>query len=267
MKNLISLSSTLWVAINLIIGLTFLVPIAIINWLLPIAVISRLCFFMVDHIYRLAVKVDSFWMQQVIGIELVINGKPNLYRTPVVICNHQSWFDIPLIQEIITGQGPIVKFLIKRELAWVPIIGWICLALNFPRLRRSKNSSDRKADFSIIQQASKSHGEDSGALLIFPEGTRFTKAKQVNQQSPYRHLLKPKTGGLKMIKDHADKGTVLVDITINYNQDRVRIWECLHGSPKKITLTLDYFQLDDIDDIAAWLNQRWQEKDKILSNT
>jgi 1-acyl-sn-glycerol-3-phosphate acyltransferase len=265
MKNFVSLSSSIWVAVNLLLGLTLLLPIAIVNWLLPISIVSRVCFFMVEHIYRFAVKVDSFWMQHVIGIELVINGEPNTHSTPVVICNHQSWFDIPLIQEVITGKGPIVKFLIKRELAWVPIIGWICLALNFPRLRRSKTSSDRKADFSIIQQATKSHGEDSGALLIFPEGTRFTKTKQVTQQSPYQHLLKPKIGGLKMIKDHASEGTMLVDITINYNQNSVRIWDCLHGNPKKITLTLEYFQLGEIDDTAAWLNQRWQQKDKILS--
>jgi 1-acyl-sn-glycerol-3-phosphate acyltransferase len=264
-KNFISLSSFLWVAINLLIGLTFLLPIAIINWLLPIPAVSTACFFIVDHVYRFAVKVDSFWMQRVVGIELIIKGKPNTHRTPVVICNHQSWFDIPLIQEVITGKGPIVKFLIKRELAWVPIIGWICLALNFPRLRRSKATGDRKADFSIIQQASKSHGEDSGALLIFPEGTRFTKAKQTKQQSPYKHLLKPKIGGLKMIKDHASEGTMLVDITINYHQEEVRIWDCLHGNPKKITITLEHHPLDDIDDIAAWLNQRWYDKDRILS--
>jgi 1-acyl-sn-glycerol-3-phosphate acyltransferase len=264
-KHLISLSSFLWVAINLLIGLASLLPIAIITWLLPIPTVSRASFFLVDHVYRFAVKVDSFWMQQVVGIELIVNGSPNTHRTPVVICNHQSWFDIPLIQEVITGKGPIVKFLIKRELAWVPIIGWICLALNFPRLRRSKETSDRKADFSIIQQASKSHGEDSGALLIFPEGTRFTSAKQAMQQSPYEHLLKPKVGGLKMIKGHATAGTMLVDVTINYHQQGVRIWNCLHGNPKRITITLNHYPLDEIEDVASWLNQRWQEKDKLLS--
>ncbi|MFT6311549.1 MAG: hypothetical protein ACJAQS_001925 [Porticoccus sp.] len=30
-------------------------------------------------------------------------------------------------------------------------------------------------------------------------------------------------------------------------------------------MTLDHYPLDNIEDVASWLNQRWQEKDKLLS--
>ena len=33
-------------------------------------------------------------------------------------------------------------------------------------------------------------------MIDFVEGTRFTEAKHTEQKSPYRHLLKPKIGGL-----------------------------------------------------------------------
>ena len=263
-KNLVSFTSALWVAVNLLLGFVLLLPVAIINWLIPLPVVSRGCFIVVDRIYRFAVRADSFWMQKVVGIELLIKGEANTHSTPVVICNHQSWFDIPLVQEIITGNGPIIKFLIKRELVWVPIIGWICLALNFPRLYRNTNQQTGGADFSIIQKASKSHGTDAGALLLFPEGTRFTESKRAMQKVPYQRLLRPKSGGLKMIKQYAEAGTTLVDITIDYHQRNVRIWNCLHGDPAKITITLEHYKLADIDDIESWLNQRWLEKDKIL---
>lgn len=264
LKNLISFSSAIWVTINLLCGLIVLIPVSIISWLVPVPIVSRGCAFVTDHIYRFAVRVDSFWMKKVVGIELVIHGEANTHQAPIVICNHQSWFDIPLVQEVITGQGPMVKFLIKRELAWVPIIGWICLALDFPMLRRGKCIDSRKNDYSIIQKASNSHGGESGALLIFPEGTRFTEQKKSNQQSPYQKLLKPKIGGLKMIKQHLSADTDLVDITINYHKTNVRIWECLHGDPKTITITLEHFNLAEIDDIETWLNNRWLEKDKLL---
>ena len=265
MKNLISFSSALWVTTNLLLGFVLLLPISIISWLIPLPTVSRFCTFIADHIYRTAVRLDTFWMQQVLGIELVIKGKTNTQQTPVVICNHQSWFDIPLVQQVITGNGPIIKFLVKREIVWVPIIGWICLVLNFPRLSRGKNNGTGESDFSIIQKATKGHGNVSGALLIFPEGTRFSESKRINQKVPYQHLLKPKTGGLKMIKQHAKVDTTLVDITIDYHQKNVHIWNCLRADPAKITITLEHYSLAEIDDIESWLNNRWLEKDQLLS--
>ena len=265
MKNFISFASALWVATNLLLGFALLLPISIISWLMPLPVVSRGCVFIANHIYRIAVKLDTFWMQQVLGIELVVKGTANTHQAPVVICNHQSWFDIPLVQHVITGNGPIIKFLIKREIVWIPIIGWICLALKFPRLRRGNKEGSGESDFSIIQNASKGHGNESGALLIFPEGTRFSEAKKVNQKVPYHNLLKPKAGGLKMIKQHTKTNTSLVDITIDYHQKNVHIWNCLRAEPRKITITLEHYSLADIDNIETWLSNRWLEKDKLLS--
>ena len=250
--------------VNLLIGVGVLIPIALVNLLLPFPIVSRACYFLVKYLYRWCVWVDSFWMQKVVGIELIVVGEPNCHRAPIVICNHQSWFDIPLIQEMIASRGPIVKFLVKEELVWVPIIGWICLALNFPRLKRGKKSGDRKADFSIIEKTTKSHGKQ-GALLVFPEGTRFTPSKHQRQQSPYKRLLKPKAGGLKVIKNNTDLSTPLIDITIDYGGARPNIWRCLHGNPGHIRITLEHFTLGEIDDVEEWLNQRWHDKDKIFT--
>ena len=265
LKNIISLTSALWVAINLLVGFSFLLPVSIISLLVPLPIISRATYYIVDKIYRNAVRLDSLWMQDVVGIQLIVKGERNRDKTPVVICNHQSWFDIPLVQEVITGKGPIVRFLIKREIVWVPIIGWICLALNFPRLQRKKKSDSRVSDFSIIQKESKTHGDGAGALLIFPEGTRFTEHKKTIQNAPYQHLLRPKAGGLKMIQQHADPDTSLVDITIDYHQKGVHIWNCLHGDPRKITITIEHFKLSEISDVENWLNNRWLQKDKLFS--
>jgi len=250
--------------VNLLIGLCCLVPVAIINLVLPFPAVSRACFFIVKHLYRWCVRVDSFWMRRVVGIELTIVGEADSDAAPIVICNHQSWFDIPLIQDVISCRGPMVKFLVKQELVWVPIIGWICLVLNFPRLKRSKKRGDRKADFSIIEKITQSHGKQ-GALLIFPEGTRFTSSKHQDQQSPYERLLKPKAGGLKVIKNNTDPKTPLIDITIDYGDTKPNIWRCLHGTPSHIRITIEHFTLSELDDLETWLNHRWHEKDRVLS--
>ncbi|MGB5326461.1 MAG: 1-acyl-sn-glycerol-3-phosphate acyltransferase [Pseudomonadales bacterium] len=207
-------------------------------------------------------KVNSFWMKKVVGIKLVVKGEPGTHANPVVICNHQSWFDIPIIQDVITGTGPMVKFLIKRELVWVPIIGWICQVMGFPKLGRSKRSDTRKDDIAAVQTISMGHEDEAGALLIFPEGTRFSEEKKTRQQSPYQHLLKPRSGGLKIIKHHVSQATTLVDQTIDYHKTGVRIWECLHGDPGLITVTIAHYELAEINDLDAWLNNRWAEKDR-----
>jgi 1-acyl-sn-glycerol-3-phosphate acyltransferase len=53
--------------------------------------------------------------------------------------------------------------------------------------------------------------------MNFLEGTRFTPAKHAKQQSPYRHLLKPKAGGIALaLNAMGDKFRAILDVTIVY---------------------------------------------------
>ena len=264
-QNLASALSLLWVLTNLTFWLLLLLPLSVLRWLVPLPLVSKICFVAVDFIYRQAVRINSFWMQRVMGIQLLIDGEPNPHSAPIVICNHQSWFDIPILQELVTSEGPIIKFLIKRELVWVPVIGWICLALNFPRLYRGKDKSLRAVDYAMIQSATESHGAKPGALLVFPEGTRFTTKKHHLQASPYSWLLKRKVGGLKIIKANTDPATHVMDVTIDYGPMPVNIWRCLHGQPSAIRVKIRYYALAEIKDIQTWLNDRWEEKSEFLA--
>ncbi len=268
-NHVISVLSALWVALNLVTGLIILLIILLVAWVVPSKTVTAISQRLTAKLYRCAVRVNSFWMKKVVGIEVEVKGELNAHPNPVVICNHQTWFDIPLVQEVITANGPMIKFLVKRELTWVPIIGWICLALDFPRLQRNgtKNKNGRSSDdLRLIQKASQNHSDVSGALLLFPEGTRFTNDKQTQQGSPYQHLLKPRSGGIKMIKRHVSADTPIVDITINYHQENVNIWRCLHGDPKKVTITIEHHLFSEVDDVNQWLNDQWFAKDALLSH-
>ena len=94
------------------------------------------------------------------------------HESPMIIANHRSWFDIFALQTLICRRGPMLKFLIKTELLWVPVLGWVCVALNFPRLQRKGDRRTRTRDLGIVQKASLQLGASPGALLLFPEGTR-----------------------------------------------------------------------------------------------
>ena len=193
----------------------------------------------------------------------MIDGEIGHLQSAVVSINHQSWYDKPVLLEIITGDGPIIKFLIKRELALVPVIGWICLALNFPRLYRGTGDDrSRQSNFVAIEAASINLGYEPGVLLIFPEGTRFTESKKSKQESPYRHLLIPKTGGMKIVQKSLDPSTPVIDITICYEQGISNFWRCMYGDVRKIYIKIEHFTLGDIEEIPTWLDSRWRVKDE-----
>lgn len=97
------------------------------------------------------------------GIEHIpIDGRPLL-----IVANHQSMFDIPLL---ITSFWPRrTRFIAKRELArWVPTVS-VGLRLSDAALI---NRSDRRQSIQQIRTFSESVRETSGTACIFPEGTR-----------------------------------------------------------------------------------------------
>ena len=276
-RQLLAAASVCWLCTNLLIALGFLFVLAVIRVFIPIKVVTERVDFCIERLYQWTVRVDSFWLKHVIGTQIIVNGEYNQHPSPIIISNHVSGFDVALLQEIISGRAPdhspLLKFLIKKELVWLPIIGWVCVLLDFPRLNRSKQKEERKQDRNRVASATKYHGikrrKHSGALLVFPEGTRFSQQKRQRQNSPYQHLLRPKSGGLKIIKNHSTANTPIIDITIDYGQsgtrNKVTLWSCLYGVPSSIRIYIEHFNLSEIDDIEDWLNYRWQLKDELLS--
>ncbi len=263
-RQAISLVSALWVVANLSFWLIPLLTVSLLKILLPIPLVTKFCQRVLEFIYRSAVLVDSFWMTRVIGIRINIIGQLPDHPSPIVVSNHQSWFDIPIIQHTVTSQGPILKFLIKRQLVWVPIIGWICYALNFPRLNRGQGDNARQKDFAAIKSASDTLSTERGALLIFAEGTRFTAAKHQAQASPYQHLLKPKPGGLKIALESAPADTPVVALSVVYRNQVTHFWRCLHGACPTIDVVINNYTVADVTDARTWLEARWREKDQLI---
>ena len=54
----------------------------------------------------------------------------------LIICNHKSGVDILLLQSLFYKKIPLLRFFLKQQLIWVPLMGIAWWALDFPFMRR-----------------------------------------------------------------------------------------------------------------------------------
>ena len=90
----------------------------------------------------------------------------------LVICNHQSWADILVLQNTLRGVLPPLKFFTKAQLIWLPFLGQAMWLLGFPYVRRGG-----KGDSKSISASCAVFRLHPVSILNFAEGTRFTQAK------------------------------------------------------------------------------------------
>ena len=138
-QHALSTLSATWVITNLLVWLSLLI--LALPALLVLKPLGREQVLepWIRWVYRSAVQIDSIWMLRVVRIKLEVKGEIPSHPSPIVIVNHQSWFDVPIVQEIISARGPRLTFLVKRSLVWVPVIGWICMLLGRAAYRSTRS--------------------------------------------------------------------------------------------------------------------------------
>ncbi len=196
--------------------------------------------------------------------------------------NHQSWVDIFVLQRVLSRRIPLLKFFLKQELIYVPVIGLAWWALDFPFMRRHgkaalrANPDLRRQDAETTRRACEKFARTPTSVTNFAEGTRFTAAKHRGQASPYRHLLKPKAGALAFaLGALGTRFHSLVDATIVYPAGAPTFWDFLCGRVPEIRVRIrelaipEAFCSGDYEgDLALrsafhqWLDQLWREKDR-----
>jgi 1-acyl-sn-glycerol-3-phosphate acyltransferase len=199
----------------------------------------------------------------------------------LVNCNHQSWVDIFVLQHVLRGRIPMLKFFLKQELIYVPVIGLAWWALGFPFMRRHgkdalrRRPELRQQDHEVTLRACRRFSLVPTSVMNFAEGTRFTAAKHQSQGSPYRHLLKPRAGAMALtLNAMGDRFHSMVDATIVYPDGVPSFWDFLCGRGGRIALHVRQVAIPDgfaTADYAKdpgfrraftrWLTGVWQEKD------
>jgi hypothetical protein len=115
--------------------------------------------------------------------------------------------------------------------------------------------------------------------MNFVEGTRFSPAKQQRQTSPYRHLLRPKSGGAAFVLSAmGERMHRVLDVTIVYPPGPKSFWAFVCGEIRDVKVSIrslpigkelvgDYFQDPEFRNrFQDWINGLWDEKDRMIES-
>jgi 1-acyl-sn-glycerol-3-phosphate acyltransferase len=126
-------------------------------------------------------KVNLFLLRVVAGIKIEIRGIEKIPSGPILVASkHQSaWETFALIPLF---RSPV--FILKRELQWIPIFGWLMIKGRMVPVDRSAGAHALTA----MTERARVELADNRQLIIFPEGTRRPAGAEPRYKYGVAHL-------------------------------------------------------------------------------
>ena len=199
----------------------------------------------------------------------------------MAISNHQSWADIFILLVAAHKKIPLLKFFMKKELAWIPFIFLANKTLNMPFVNRhskkelEKNPNLRNKDYENTLKACKRFLRSPSTIFSYAEGTRNDAAKHKAQNSPYKNLLKPRIGGIATALSAMPNINVLVDYSVVYKSEKRGAWSFLKGDMKDVKVLVRKYDIPENlknknystdaeyrENFKNWIEAIWIEKDQ-----
>jgi 1-acyl-sn-glycerol-3-phosphate acyltransferase len=215
------------------------------------------------------------------------NLKPE--RSYLVCANHRSGTDIVALQAVFNRRIPFLRFFIKQQLLYVPLLGLAWQALDFPMMKRHsadylrKHPEKRGEDLQTTKRICAKLRGKRISVINFMEGTRLTPEKHSRQNSPFKNLLKPKVGGLAFVLEAmGDQFHSLLDVTIYYPHGTVSgemgVWDLMCGRMSEVIVHVreleipaefcggNYLENSSFRaKLHDWVQEIWKSKDQLIS--
>jgi len=268
-----------------------LLVIAMVKAAVRIAPVRRWCDRWLMRLAESWIGLNSWMIDHLTDTRIVVEGMPetSVDGNYLVISNHQSWVDIPVLQKLFNRKLPLLRFFLKSQLIWVPLLGLAWWALDFPFMKRyskellAKRPELAGRDIEATRRACRKFADIPVSVMNFVEGTRFTPARHAAQGSPYKHLLKPRAGGVAFVLDAmGDSIDTIVDVTISYcgpapglpdlfankvGEIRVSVRTLpISQAPASATSGGDYTSDPEYRErVQNWINELWREKDQTMA--
>ncbi len=273
------------VILSTLLHTSFLFVMAMLKWILPFQAIRKWLSWFLIKIAESWVAFNSWLIDVVTPTKFIVTGLDSLKYEGwyLVISNHQSWVDIPVLQKIFNRKIPFLKFFLKDQLIWVPFLGLAWWALDFPFMKRyskaflEKNPQLKGKDIEATRKACERFKFQPVSVMNFVEGTRFTAAKHQRQASPFADLLKVKAGGIAFVLDTmGDSMKSILDVTIVYSDQKPGLVDLFAGRIRHVMIDIvereirpemigDYENDAEFrSSFQKWLNTVWEEKQKTI---
>ncbi|MEZ8144496.1 MULTISPECIES: acyltransferase [Enterovibrio] len=284
--TLLLLLNMLFFSVNTAVSSLLLCVLALIKMALPVPVLQRVLTRFSNNIMWVWATLNHKMLNLTSGVEWDIQGGESLSKDDwyLLICNHLSWTDIIVVFSVFRNRIPMAKFFLKQQLLYVPFLGMACWAVDMPFMKRYsrqyllKNPQKRGSDLASTRKSCERFRQTPTTVVNFVEGTRFTERKQRLSQSPFKHLLSPKTGGIAYtLSAMGDQFDAIINVTVAYPENReLPFKDLLSGKMKRVVVRIDSLPVDAkirgdyFNDKAfkhefqQWLHQRWLEKDDVL---
>ena len=169
----------------------------------PFAVILRFFFFCFDRRLIALNMFTCFWASCYTWLNPIwsvsIRGRENIdcKKTYIMVCNHQSILDIPVIFRVFSP----FKWVAKASLFKIPIIGWNMWLNRSIKIERSSVKSQRK----MLNRCAENI-KNGSSVMIFPEGTRSRNGElRTFKEGAFLVALQEKTDIIPMALDGSYK--------------------------------------------------------------
>ena len=272
--------------INTIFWIVPLLLLAIVKLLVPLAGFRRFITRLLMSIGENWVSVNSMTLAGLGSIDWQGEGLEDLRRDGwyLVVSNHQTWVDILVLQKIFNRRVPFLKFFIKQQLIWFPLLGIAWWAMDMPFMKRfspsylARHPHMKGKDLETTRRACAKFKNTPTSIINFVEGTRFSEQKRVARKSPYRYLLPPRAGGLAIaLASMGELFDSILDVTVLYPDGPAQFWNMCCGDRVVVRLSVrerpveEWLLAGDYETdrdfrrrVHRWLGDIWQEKDELI---
>lgn len=204
----------------------------------------------------------------------------------LIISNHVNWIDIFALFRVFRGKAPFIRFFLKQKLIWFPIAGQACWALSFPFMRRysadylAQHPEKRGRDLETTRVACRLYRHIPVSIVNFVEGTRITREKHEEQQSPYEHLLRPRVGGIAFVlASLGEQIDAMIDVTLVYEPQDATMWDFVTNRVRRVLVRVRRLDLPPEfysgaavepgparERFKGWIESVWREKDRLIDS-
>ncbi len=221
------------------------------------------------------------WLRRLLSLSVSIEGEEQILPGPVLVfIRHASIIDTAVpVALLSTRTGLRLRYVFKRELLVDPCIDVAGHAS--PNYFIDRGGSPEQ-ELAGVRKLAENLGDEG--VLLYPEGTRFTKRKQeialarlakahpelVPTAESFRHCLPPKPGGVLTLLDAAPHADVLI-VAHRGLEGLANATDLLSGTVvgQKIEVSIWRIHAADIpggsDERRRWLFDCWKRVDDFVA--